>query len=332
MSILPIFALINKIVSILSPVRNEAKYLNACLDSIRDQSYRDWELIVIDDHSEDKTAVILEEYAELDVRIKWYPNKGKGILPALQQAFELSSGDFVTRMDGDDLMPSYKLEKLHELLEHAPPRTIATGKVRYFGETEVSEGYRRYEQWMNEHCEKNDHWDWVYRECVIASPNWLCRRKDLIELGGFSNLSYPEDYDLVLKWYQNNYQVVSTNEMTHLWREHTERTSRNSPVYDQESFFQLKIPYMLQEFPTEQIIVLGVGQKARLCKDLLTRSERQFTALENKEAFSQPELLELPIENSILLIAVYPEDAERMRLLEILNTKGFVCGKNAFFV
>jgi glycosyltransferase involved in cell wall biosynthesis len=320
------------LISILMPVKNEGKYLRACLDSIRQQTHQDWQLIVVDDHSNDKTTVILEEYTMKEQRIQWSKNEAKGILPALQQAFERSAGAFITRMDGDDLMPSYKLAVLLDLLKDAPPRTIATGKVRYFSESAVSDGYLRYEAWINERCEMNDHWKWVYRECVIASPNWLCRREDLIEIGGFTSLKYPEDYDLVLKWYEQDFQVNCSKEITHLWREHAERTSRNSPIYDQHSFFQLKMSYLLKEFKSEQFLILGLGQKAKLCKEILTLNKRKFDRLDKLEMFLQPDLLQITAANTIILVAVYPEKTERVNLQEILETKGFVFGENAFYV
>jgi len=327
-----ISVILNMLISILMPVRNEAKYLRACLDSIRQQTYQDWQLIVVDDHSKDETTVIIEEYAIKDQRILWSTNEGTGILPALQQAFVHSTGAFITRMDGDDLMPSSKLAVLLDLLKDAPLRTIATGKVRYFSESAVSNGYLRYEEWINERCEMNDHWKWVYRECVIASPNWLCRREDIIEIGEFTSQKYPEDYNMVLKWYEQGFQVNCSKEISHLWREHAERTSRNSPIYDQYSFFQLKISYLLKEFKSEQFLILGLGQKAKLCQEILKLNTRNFDRLDKLEMFLEPNLLQITAANTIILVAVYPEKTERINLQEILESKGFVFGENAFFV
>jgi glycosyltransferase involved in cell wall biosynthesis len=320
-------------ISILMSVRNEAKYLRACLDSIREQTHQNWELVVVDDHSSDKTVSILEEYAKKDQRIKWSANKGKGILPALQQAFDLSNGSFITRMDGDDLMPSYKLSVLLDLLVNAPVRTIATGKVRYFSDNEVSDGYRRYEHWLNSRCELNDHWKWVYRECVIASPNWLCRREDMIEIGGFKSQKYPEDYDLVLQWYTNDFRIACTGEITHLWREHTERTSRQSIIYNQGSFFTLKLSYLVKEFSTQDFLVLGTGQKARQCiKQLEYLGRIVFKFNERNDPTNKRHINNLPSNAGILILGTYPDAPERKELENFIFQRGYVFGQNAFYV
>ena len=113
--------------------------------------------------------------------------------------------------------------------------------VKYFGEKPISEGYLKYENWINEINLTGKQWQQVYRECVIASPNWMVRKSDLDNIGGFNDLIYPEDYHLVFKWYQNRFDIHTIPEVTLYWREHPERTSRNSEYYAQKSFFNLKI-------------------------------------------------------------------------------------------
>jgi len=320
-------------IAILMTVQNEEKYLRECLDSICAQTFQDWELFVVDDHSQDTTREILSEYSNLDERIKWSVNCEKGIIPALQLALESSKGEFITRMDGDDVMPPKKLEVLKQLLDSAGPKTIATGKVRYFSSSPVSEGYLRYENWLNERCVKKDHWKWVYRECVIASPNWMCRRKDLLELGGFSVNKYPEDYDLVLNWYSNRFDVVSSAEITHYWREHSERISRNSKIYDQSSFFELKLSYVSKEFISQTFYVIGTGQKAQLCHKKLISMHRKVECFnEPNDHSSERHISKLPSNAGILLIGIYPDESERFELEQFISGKGYVIGQNAFYL
>jgi len=92
------------LVSILIPFKNTAHFLPECLDSILQQSYSDWEIVAIDDHSTDASNKLLHSYAGRDPRIKVFKNDGTGIIPALQKAYALSKGEFITRMDSDDIM------------------------------------------------------------------------------------------------------------------------------------------------------------------------------------------------------------------------------------
>ena len=315
-------------VSVLMSVKNEAKFIRECVDSILAQTHQKWELLITDDHSTDNTAHILEEYSKVDSRIKWKLNKKTGIIPALSQAYSLANGDYITRMDGDDIMPVRKLEQLLNLLSSQPPQTIATGKVQYFSDNEISKGYQSYENWLNDLCEHQNHADWIYRECVIASPNWLCRRETIDKIGGFNELKYPEDYDLVLKWHTHNCQFVATTEVTHLWRDHPERTSRNSKVYEQKSFFELKLPYFVRNFPNKHIYILGEGPKAKMTSRNLNQLEISHTNIINNKS----SLSELVPGAGVALLAVYPDTQSRFEIEEILRSKGYVLGENVFYV
>ncbi|MGB5782907.1 MAG: glycosyltransferase family 2 protein, partial [Eudoraea sp.] len=107
----------NHLISVLIPFKNTSVYLPECVDSILSQSYQNWEVIAIDDHSEDNSLSIVEHYSSRDTRIKVHPNKGNGIISALRTAYNLSKGELLTRMDSDDIMNSNKLEIMASSLE-----------------------------------------------------------------------------------------------------------------------------------------------------------------------------------------------------------------------
>ena len=121
------------LISILLPVRNAARFLTACIHSIENQSEKNWELIAIDDHSTDESLEILNSFMKKNPnQIHVFKNEGKGIIPALKLAYENSQGEFITRMDADDLMEKTKLETLKSLLEKNGRGFVATGLVKYF--------------------------------------------------------------------------------------------------------------------------------------------------------------------------------------------------------
>ena len=136
-------------ISILMPFKNTAAYLPECLESITKQGYRDWELLAVDDHSEDQSREILEAWAARDGRIQVVSNEGQGIIPALRKGFEVSKGMLITRMDSDDRMAEGRLGRMADDLVKAGPGHIALGKVRYFSDRGISDGYARYERWLN---------------------------------------------------------------------------------------------------------------------------------------------------------------------------------------
>lgn len=97
----------NPLVSILIPNYNKGQYLRETLDSILNQTFVNWECIIVDDHSTDDSWEILKEYADIDSRFRIYKrldNLKKGANPCRNYALTLSKGMFVNWFDSDDLM------------------------------------------------------------------------------------------------------------------------------------------------------------------------------------------------------------------------------------
>lgn len=99
------------LVSILMPMFNSDKWLADTLRSVQDQTHSNWELIIIDDGSEDNSFEIANEFSNNDNRIKVYQQPNKGACAARNKAFELSSGDYIQYLDADDLLVPNKIEK-----------------------------------------------------------------------------------------------------------------------------------------------------------------------------------------------------------------------------
>jgi glycosyltransferase involved in cell wall biosynthesis len=324
-------------VSIIMPVRNAGKWIQATLDSILKQSMVDWELIAVLDDSTDDSELILQALACNDERLKIYSSPKKGIIPTLQFALEKSTGTYISRMDADDIMPSERLSIMLAAVPQEKNPFVVTGLVNYFSDAELSVGYQNYENWLNERVLHKDHYDHIYRECIIASPNWLCRRSDLHDYSIFDDLIYPEDYHITFKWYAQNFRIISINRSTLLWREHPERTSRTSVHYQQKSFFHLKIKQWAEnEYQQgDSVAVLGKGQKAKLCLDIL--QSEGINALQyvqeslERPSESDPIAVSELFENK-LLIAVYPKEEERKILTDFLVSRKYMIGKNAWFV
>ena len=102
----------NPLISIIVPVYNGEKYLRPCLDSIRSQTYHNWETILVDDGSKDNSGSICDEYANKDKRFVVVHKQNEGVAQARITGFENSKGDLITFVDADDILEQDCLEKL----------------------------------------------------------------------------------------------------------------------------------------------------------------------------------------------------------------------------
>ena len=102
----------NPTISIIVPVYNTETYLTACLDSILVQTFSDWECVLVDDGSKDKSGEICDEYASRDNRFVVVHKQNEGVAKARITAFEHSHGGLITFIDSDDTVSPLYLEKL----------------------------------------------------------------------------------------------------------------------------------------------------------------------------------------------------------------------------
>ncbi|WP_055436699.1 glycosyltransferase family 2 protein [Lacinutrix algicola] len=253
------------LISVLIPFKNTQEFLSECLNSIINQTYTNWELLIIDDNSTDNSYNLVSDYVKKDNRIKLYKNEGSGIINALKLAFSKSKGDYITRMDSDDIMPDIKLETLYNNLQLNGKNHIATGLVSYFSAEGISDGYRKYEQWLNSLTIKGTNYSEIYKECVIPSPCWMITREDLLSIDAFNPKRYPEDYDLTFRFYEANYKVISCNKVLHLWRDYGTRASRTDANYAENSFIDIKLHYFLKlDFDkSKPLVIWGAGNKGK---------------------------------------------------------------------
>lgn len=131
-------------VSVIMPAYNAEKTISESVESVIFQTYKDWELIVIDDGSTDNTVAVLSQFAKSDSRIHFYQNKKNcGVSYTRNRAVELAKGEWIAFIDSDDLWDKEKLEKQISLLNEHPDMAIA-----YTASCFIDENGKPYEYMM----------------------------------------------------------------------------------------------------------------------------------------------------------------------------------------
>ncbi len=267
------------LVSIIMAVKDTAPYLHDCLDSVIVQTYRNWELIAVNDHSSDDSPAILRSYAAMDSRIRFYNSNKHRLIPTLQVGYARAKGTLINRMDSDDRMPDYKLQVLvEEWSRHGKGTVIAGGTKHFVDEGTIGNGFLKYEKWLNEVARTGTHYQEIYQECVIPSHCWIIHKDDFDAVGAFDPVVYPEDYDLCFRFYKHGLKVIGIDKILHYWRDRADRISRTWEEYKDNRYFNLKLRYFyeLDRDRSRPLVLWGAGRNGKDMARLLQSYDDKF--------------------------------------------------------
>lgn len=162
-------------ISIGIPVYNSEKYLDIAITSVIHQTYQNWELILLDDGSTDKSLEIANKYASLDSRIKVISDGENKKLPVrLNELVEKSKYDYIARMDADDIMhPSRIEQQIKFLLDNPEYDIVSSGIISINADNKVL-GYRKVESTLIDF--RNNIFP-IAHPSVVARKSWYLRNK-----------------------------------------------------------------------------------------------------------------------------------------------------------
>lgn len=259
-------------ITVLMPVRNGGRYLNDAIASIVEQSFSQLELLVIDDHSDDRA---LDNICAIDPRIRVAPNTGRGIVDALNYGIDIAHGEWIARMDADDIASRDRLERQLRFAKENPEIGLIGAQVNIFRETTdghstPAEGYRLYEQWINQLLAPEQIERELFIESPIPHPTAFCKRETLTSIGGYRDMGWPEDYDLWLRLAQAGVAMAKPVGILLHWRDHDERFSRNSEHCSADQFLRLKANFLAKRFKAHtQTTLWGAGPSGKRLFDHL---------------------------------------------------------------
>ena len=124
------------LISIIVPIYNVEKYIRRCVDSIINQSYKNIEIILVDDGSLDESGRICDEYQKDDKRIKVIHKKNGGLGFARNSGLDIAAGKYVTFIDGDDYIGLTHIEKMHALITETNSDTCMAGHTKVYSNRE----------------------------------------------------------------------------------------------------------------------------------------------------------------------------------------------------
>ena len=172
-------------------VYNGEKYLKEAVESILNQTFRDFEFIIIDDGSTDGTSEIIARYEKADDRIRVYHQENRGLVASLNRGCQLAKGEYIARMDADDISLPERLEKQVEFLNAHPDIGVLGTWMELINENSVPQNKVRVptSPWLIG-------WSLIFANCMVHSS--VMMRRDIVEQLGFyrPEALHAEDYDL----------------------------------------------------------------------------------------------------------------------------------------
>lgn len=188
-------------VSVIVPAYNFGRLISQTLDSIRAQTYEDWECVVVDDGSTDDTQRVVAAYAERDARIKYVYQENQGLSAARNRGIRECAGEYVQFLDADDFIEERKLEHHAAHLKQQAEVDVVYGNVRYFrsentGERLFSKDGAAH-SWMPEVSGTGTEILSAMVGQIIMPVNAALLRKSVFERVGFfdEQLKAMEDWD-----------------------------------------------------------------------------------------------------------------------------------------
>lgn len=179
-------------VSVLMPAYNAERYLADSIESILNQTFKNFELIVIDDCSRDNTKEILQKYSKKDKRINAvYNEKNLDIAENRNKALKLAKGRYIAWQDADDISLPNRLMHQKEYLDKNPRVGIVGGYLDFFSDTSEYVSTRKY-------CEKDSEIrKKIFRYAPVAQPAAMIRMECFKKVGKFNkNVPVAEDLDM----------------------------------------------------------------------------------------------------------------------------------------
>lgn len=252
------------LISVLMPVLNGERYIKEALDSVLAQPLAA-EILVVDNGSSDGTLEILNNYINIDSRIKVLSCAEKGVSNALNKGLAYATGTLIARIDADDKMSSERLESQLRLMQDHPEVAVVSSQIIYINSDGVENGKSKYPvgslTLLRHFLLRNP----------VAHPSVMFRKEIAERAGGYRpEFEGSEDLDLWIR-VLNFGEILASEDFLTFYRVHENQITVKTNLYGAE--FGLRLKY-LKEFykgPNKQSI-FSILQFLRLIDLLLMRS------------------------------------------------------------
>lgn len=268
----------DSLISIIVPIYNAEKYLDSCIQSVLRQTYTNWELILIDDGSTDKSGRIAEEYGFADERITVFHQKNLGVSLARNQGIDEATGNYVVFLDADDELIEDCLAKTVNIAEETNADVVAGRSC------ENQELFQDRIIWTGAEALENSLKDHLFTYSACAK---LIRREFIGKTRFTPDIRINEDSYFVFQLLCKQNVFVLTNDVIYFYRANSESSSRtvfSEKYFDILKVSDLKYKKIEEQFPQMHDLAKNMLLKARMnvLRILAVRTRDEYRDVEKK--------------------------------------------------
>lgn len=206
----------NVIISVILPVYNAEKYVSQALESISNQTFKDFEIIAINDGSTDNSLNIMQEYAKKEPRMRIISRENRGLVATLNEGIQQAKGKWIARMDADDISLPERFEKQLKFFEDNSDIKICGTFCRCFGNSNNILKYPTTSRGINEA---------MLFSCPLAHPTVMGDRNLFLENPYDITYEAAEDYELWARLALKSVKMANLDKVLLLYRVHTKQIS-----------------------------------------------------------------------------------------------------------
>ncbi len=265
------------LITVLLPFFNAGQDFDLAIESIVNQTFRNWQLLLISNNGNPEGMHIAEKWIQKDHRIKLLREPRQGIAYALNTGLSNCNTPYIARMDADDISHPERFEKQYAYLENNPDMEVVSSQTVFSTDIPGSHGFSIFVNWQNSIIKPRHHELYRFIESPLAHPSVMFRRELIEKYGSYTTLPVPEDYELWLRWMDHGVRIYKIPEPLLTWKDHSSRLTRTHDNYSREAFYQVKCEYLAKWISrnvpaNKKIVICGssrIGRKrAAMLQDI----------------------------------------------------------------
>jgi len=323
-------------ISIILPFHNSEHTLSESIESILNQSYKKFELLLIDNGSIDNSRSIVEEYAAKDPRIQLLSLEEQNYVSALNTGIVASGGKYIAIMDANDYSHPERLEKQRSFLEKNKEFDLVACCVNYINDDAMQYSFFEHIKLNNRIISYEDICLNRFIGSPLVHPTVMFRKKlaDKYEL--YRQGDFPEDYELWLRLLDKGVKMCKLPEVLLDWKDSPIRLRRTDERYSIQTFYEIKTYYLYNWLKTNNphhpnLVVWGAGHLPRqhfsLLRDLGIES-KFFIDLRANPNYNVIEYTRTPPAGRYFIVCYITNPEAREKIREFLVSLNYTEGKD----